>query len=350
MPERKLRNNAASAPAVVTPSRKHLFVVGCPRSGTTWMSWLLSRHPATVVSLHTGFFQALERHLGWFDAPKDFGNRIVATAGGTEEGDGRVVTLADVLPRAELHRACRPLAECLFEAVARVNPEASWVIEKTPENLLHADLIRAVLPDAAFLHVIRDPRAVFSSMRMASRQWAFPGDLPASPITFARRYWNAYIDAGERLAAADNYFAVRYEDLLEDGVDRLAAVFRWMGLPADSGLCERAVEAGAIDRMRSDLSAPRGFFRSGRAEGWREELSGSQVRLIEHLCGERMERFGYHCSGARTDRAPVRLRLADSVTEMGRKLVRGPLGRPLRGLFGRARSSVETVRGMMGGS
>ncbi len=32
---------------------RYLFVVGCPRSGTTWASWLLAQHPATVIALHT---------------------------------------------------------------------------------------------------------------------------------------------------------------------------------------------------------------------------------------------------------------------------------------------------------
>lgn len=330
---------------------RYLFVVGCPRSGTTWVAWLLAQHPATVVSLHTGFFQALARHLDWFDLPKDFGNRIVATPGGEAAGGERVVTLADVLAPEELHAACRPLAECLFGAVARVDPAASWVVEKTPENLLHADLIRAVLPEARFLHVVRDPRAVFSSMRMATRQWAYPGDLPSSPITFARGYWNVYMAAGERLAGkSERYMEVRYEDLLAEGARRLAAVFDWMGLPADAGLCERAVDAASIDRMRSELSAPPGFFRSGRAQGWREELSPWHVRVIEHLAGDRMERFGYHCSRPETGRVPARLRLTDSLARVGRRLVKGPLGRPLMGLVGRARRSAETVRGMIGGT
>jgi hypothetical protein len=225
------------------------------------------------------------------------------------------------------------------------------VVEKTPENLLHADLIRGVLPEARFLHVVRDPRAVFASMRMATRQWAYPGDLPTSPVAFARNYWNAYVTAGERLAGdAGGYLEVRYEDLLDDASRRLAAVFEWLDLPAEAALCARAVEAGSIDRLRAELSAPPGFFRRGEAESWRGELSAGQVRVIEHLCAERMRRFGYHCSGRRPERVPVRLRLADGLAGIGRKLVRGPLGRPLLGLFGRARRSAETVRGLLSGS
>lgn len=333
-------------------SLKYLFVVGCPRSGTTWVAWLLAQHPATVVSLHTGFFQALADNLTWFERTGGFGNRVIGAAVEDSGSDSqRLSTLQELVEPEELHAACRPLAECLFNGMARTNADARWAVEKTPENLLHAELIRAVLPEASFLHVIRDPRAVFSSMRMAGKQWAFPGDLPSSPVAFARSYWTEYLDAGERLAGrSDRYLEVRYEDLHAGGPGELARIFDWLDLPADRQFCERAIEAGSIDRMRDALPAPRGFFRSGHAEGWRQELSAWHIRAIEHLAGDHMERFGYHCSSPRRRRAPARLRLTDALTHAGQWLVRGPLGGPLKGLFGRARRSAETVRDMMGGT
>lgn len=327
---------------------KYLFVVGCPRSGTTWASWLLAQHPATVIALHTGFFQSLDKNLEWLDRPTELGNRVVGAQAEGADDDADPLSLWDLVGAAEVHAACRPLAECLLDGVARANPEADWVVEKTPENLLHADLIRAVLPEARILHLIRDPRAVFSSMRMAAKQWAYPGDLPTNPAAFARGYWLQYVGIHDRLVDdAERYRAVQYEHLLENGAEELAKIFEWLDLPADRAFCEQALEASSMDRMRKKLTAaPRGFFRSGKADSWKRELSRGQLRTIEYLAGDQMERFGYHCANPNPRRTPLRLRLADALVGAGRKLVEGPLARPLSGLFGRARRSAETVRRM----
>ena len=325
----------------------YLFIVGCPRSGTTWVSWLLAQHPATVLSLHTGFFHALSTCLDWLERPMRLGNRVSRHPKGAGDAK-RIVALADVVETTDLHAACRPLAEALFRGAGRANPDAEWVIEKTPENLICAELIRSVIPEARFLHVIRDPRAVFASMRKAAEQWAFPGDLPSNPMVFSRNFWLPYMSAGLALEAqTTTYRAVRYEDLLLDGPGELSKIFDWLALPADRALCERAVEASSIDRMRVELDAPEGFLRTGKAEGWRRELSGWQVRAIEYLTGDQMEHFGYHCSSPKPRRAPARLRLTDGLTNLGRRLARGPLARPLKGLFGWARRWVVMVGQLM---
>lgn len=323
---------------------KYLFIVGCPRSGTTWASWLVAQHPATVVSLHSGFLRELDRALDSLDRPTRFGGRVVAGGSG-----GRSTALNDLLPRCELMAASRPLLQVLLDAAARANPEAEWVVEKTPENLLHADLVRAAFPEAYFLHIVRDPRAVFASMRMASKQWAYPGDLPSHPVAFARSAWLRYLREGDRLAAElpDRYLEIRYEDLLLRGPETLRRVFEWIELDVDDAFCRDALEASSIDRMRAEIEAPRGFFRRGKAESWREELGRSDVRTIEFLAGERMQKLGYDRDHPDAKRAPVRLRLADTLTDVGHRLARSPLGRPLGWLIGRARRSAETLRTLM---
>ncbi len=329
---------------------KYLFVVGCPRSGTTWAAWLMAQHPATVSALHTGFFEGLHKNLAGLSRPTSFGNRIVGASGAKASDDGGQATLLDVVSLEELHAATRPLATTLLDGVARANPEAEWVIEKTPENLLFSDLVRSVLPEAHFLHIVRDPRAVFSSMKAAAKQWAYPGDLSTHPVAFCRSYWNPCIDAHLRLLEHHpHYLTVRYEDLLRDGVNELAKIYDWLGLEADRVLCENAVEASSIDSMRSKLKAPKGFFRAGRADTWRADLSGYELKVIEYLSGERMQPFGYACSSPEPRREPLRMKMSDSLAAFGRKLIRGPLARPIDSLFGQARRSSETIRRMADG-
>src|SRR5262249_11522215 len=57
--------------------------------------------------------------------------------------------------------------------------------------------------------------------------------------------------------------------------------------------------------------APRGFFRKGEVSGWKAEMSGSEVRALEHLAGELMRALGYETVTPRGAPAPrgVRWRL-----------------------------------------
>jgi hypothetical protein len=319
---------------------RYLFLVGCQRSGTTWLGWLLAQHPETVVSLHTGFFRHLDHMFDWLRRPTMFGNRVLG-AGGPEtrrEVSGNAVPINDLVSEPRLFAACRPLAEELYRQVSAPNPAATLVVEKTPEHLLNAEMIRLVLPEARFLHVVRDPRGVYASMRSAVKQWAYPGDFPTDPQTFVRRRWSRYLDAWDRLDPQGEQFSlIRYEDLLADTPGELGRLYEWLDLPADRALCERAVEACSLDRLRKDSAAPEGFFRSGRAEGWRDELPAGDVRVIEHLARDRMEELGYRCMTPPAGRAPLGLRLADARASALQRLAAGPLRRPAQMLVAKLR-------------
>ena len=331
----------------------YLFVVGCPRSGTTWISWLLAQHPSTVVSLHTGFFVELATALERMGRAATFGNRILVGQDRTE-GTPRGAFLlqqaravSELINQDELYEASRPLAEMFFQAAARADPDATWVVEVTPEDLFHTELIRKALPGARFLHIIRDPRAIFSSMR-ASKEWAYPGNLASNPVTFVRDYWSLYDTAAKVLEDQPAiYRSIRYEDLLADGPWHLSGVFRWLGLPHGQELCERAVEASSIDQMRSQLAAPRGFLGTGRADSWQGELSAGHIRTIEYLAGERMEHLGYHCVSASPRSKPLRLWLAETAARAGHSLLKGTLRGPVRAILRRVHRSGETMRRLL---
>ena len=42
---------------------KHVFIVGCPRSGSTWTTFLMSHHPQVATFQHAKVFD----YLAWMD-------------------------------------------------------------------------------------------------------------------------------------------------------------------------------------------------------------------------------------------------------------------------------------------
>jgi Sulfotransferase family len=289
-----------------------VFLVGCPRSGTTWLQLLLSQHADVVTTQETHLFSRYISRIekGWLYEKRP------------REDDDRGTGLATLMSDAQFYALCREFADRILDRITVERPDACVVLEKTPAHVRHADLIRNVYPDARFIHLIRDPRSVVSSLRAAGRSWG-RGWAPTSIIA-GSRIWNEDVRAGRAIGlATEAYHELRYEDLKRDGAAALGAVFAFIGIDVDAAFCERALEACSLSNLRqggdgvrsawSLRTEPGGFYRKGDAAGWRDELSGRDVALIEHIAGDLMAETGYARVSRRRRRAPLRLRIRDAL-------------------------------------
>ena len=132
-----------------------IFIGGLMRSGTTLLRVLVARHSAIFGGLETFWFdpEALAR---WRepDGPRQRLLREFFEVGAADferlkAGRADGVAFFDAFMDFCAHRAGR----------------RRWV-EKTPDNVLHLDLIRRHWPDATFLHVRRDLRDVYASWKL----------------------------------------------------------------------------------------------------------------------------------------------------------------------------------------
>lgn len=292
-----------------TVNRRLVFVVGAPRSGTTWVQLLLARHPAVVTSQETHLF---ERYLAKI--------HDVWTWEDSFEAERRI-GLRPILSEAAFTGLCREFADGVFDAIGATRPEAEVLVEKTPGHVLSADWIRALYPEATFIHVVRDPRSVVASLVRAGRGWGQRW-APRGPAT-AARVWREHVEAGLALAGhTDRCVELRYEALHDTGSDALLPVVRAAGLEADAAWCREALEGCAIDRLRTggaevpwEGREPTGFYGPGRADGWMDELSRGKVRAVEHVAGDLMDRLGYP-RAARVGGTPFRVRVLGLVERL----------------------------------
>jgi len=290
-----------------------VFLVGCARSGTTWLQLLLSRHPGVATSQETHLFSRYISRLdqGWqFEHDPQYDRR-------------RNTGLAAVLTADEFDALCRDFATRVLNRVLESKPGASLVLEKTPSHVRHGKLIRRLFPDAYFLHMVRDPRSVVSSLRAAGRSWGRHW-APTGPAAGAYM-WRADVSAGIAIGElTDRYRELRYESLSADPVGELRGVLDWLGLPVDDAFCREAVEANDIERLKrggaesngaawSLKDEPEGFYRKGAVQGWAEELTPGEVAVVEHIAGPLMSRFGYERT-TRVKRRPARLVLRDALS------------------------------------
>jgi hypothetical protein len=162
-----------------------------------------------------------------------------------------------------------------------------------------AGLLQAAYPDARFIHVVRDGRAVANSwMQMGWWDgWGGPGNWYLGPLSPSERQrweesgqsipvlaalgWSRLLEAAEQAREripAGQWMDVRYEDVLEAPREKLAEMLDFLGLPWSP-----AFEAG-LNRHR---------FETGRTVAYRRDLRPADVAAMEQAIAEPLERWGY---------------------------------------------------------
>ena len=272
-----------------------LFLGGAERSGTSWLQLMLATHPAIVSGPETHLFSSLIR-------PAVTKYTQLAEQG-FSEGLHRYFDRSQFL--AEL--LC-PVAETVLARIAQADPAASVILEKTPGHMLSAGLIDAVLAERRprFLHLVRDPRAVFASRKAAAREdWGAWADMP--PGKFAQTWLSFHRDRqNNRDLLGDRYLELRYEDLRHDTPRVLGQLLGWLQIPASDGVLAEMQQKNALDQLQTageddaarQFYGTRGnFFRSGKTDGWRSELTPAEIAAIDNAAGDVMVQFGYAPDG-----------------------------------------------------
>jgi hypothetical protein len=124
------------------------------------------------------------------------------------------------------------------------------------------------------------------------------------------------------LASNGNLLVVRFEDLRQDACGNLEKILGFLGVAADSEKIRRAVENNSLNKMREKEDHSQNlykgtqeesrFVRSGAAGGWRTKLSTSQVDLINRYAGKTLERLGYPTEKVLSNRADVNVRTSET--------------------------------------
>jgi hypothetical protein len=291
---------------LVDPVPRRAFIIGAPRSGTSWLQALLGAHPGVATPQELDLFSRYLPPL-W-----DAWNYELSRS-----PDDRIVGLITALTQDEFEDTLRSLAATVHRRVLALKPTATLVLEKDPDYSLHIELIDRLVPDARYLHLIRDGRDVTASLVAAGRSWGHR--WAPSAVRGAAEMWRTHVAAAQTAASFESrYLEVRYEDLLDHGAEELLAAFRFLDLEADIASCRQIVDshrfsgagealplspsilfAGEAERRFGRAAEPSGFFRLGRSGGWRSTLTPRELAICADVFGELLVSLGYETSAPR---------------------------------------------------
>lgn len=159
-----------------------VFLVGCGRSGTTWLQAMLAFHPAIYTGTETHFFGAFSHSEYKFLHPPH-----TLTAG-----------LSAYFNKEEFYNIIAELFWCLISTLPPPSTQPKYFLERTPYHCRYDDFILNTFPNARFIHLIRDGRAVVSSMLRASRSWG--ADWAPNKVHKAANFWLELTQAGQMIA------------------------------------------------------------------------------------------------------------------------------------------------------
>ena len=251
---------------------KPLFILGKHRSGTTFLSNLLSEHPAiaAVISdrecggiisgvFESGFFSCINGRYGDIS---NFGNymEFASTVSCMEYFMYADCSLEELL---SYYPADYPAVfRKIMEKVAAKKTAVYWM-EKTPNHTLIVDRIKSYYPDAKFIGIIRDEAdSALSALYLKKKQDEnrFIRSLSLIKVTYLKSLYDRTMRNFSK-RHPDDLFLISYESLINDTASVTANMCDFLG-----------IEKKELETSRKQNTS----FRTAQ----RKELHGYEQHLI----------------------------------------------------------------------
>lgn len=268
-----------------------VFVLGCPRSGTTVLyHMLLSAGGFAVYRSESNVFNLLAPRFGGMRSVQDRKRLMDAWL-------NSILFQVSGLDSARI--TARVMEEChsggdflriVMGEVAQNQGVERWA-DCTPEHLLYMREIKRQIPDALFIHIVRDGRDV--ALSYLRQGWSYPllWDRNES-LGVAGLYWEWIVgrgrEAGKKLGS--DYQEVRFEELITHPEKTLARLAEFIDHELDYEAIQR-VGIGSVSEPNTSFGAEAGRF--DPVERWRTKMSSGELADFEALVGDRLEELGY---------------------------------------------------------
>lgn len=270
------------------------FILGTGRNGSTLLSCLLNNHPDLFVpSEHYAFpkglvFWNFSRLLGWENFVSSFIDNLEEKQVAWQLDWTAMKSKYKTINKKD--RNLRFLIDGLYREEAKIHKQTfKYWGDKTPLNTDHLNLIMSAFPDAKFIYLVRDPRAVINSYIH------YPKHLKS--LNFWMWKWEKRNKQWQELSRKipERTLMLRYEDLVLETEKVLRDICEF--LQVDASL---EMQHGFNQHMKM-LGIEKSFNHenlnqkiSGEHIGrWKDELSPMAIKKIEKRLAVNMKKLAY---------------------------------------------------------
>lgn len=302
--QRLCKGRAVQAPLPALPPMP--IIVGSPRSGTTLLRLMLDAHPALAIPPETGF---LAMPLDGFGTPDQRTWFCNAVTGFPPHAPGWADFGIDRAAFSQALECVDPFSlpdgfRVFYRMYAARFHKTRWG-DKTPLYGLHMPYLQQLLPEAHFIHIVRDGRACAASLR---DQWFSPG---RSMAVQARHWRDNVTTTRSNGAQCQNYLELRYENLIANTEAELRRVCDFIRLDFDTAMLDYHTRSGERlqehkGRVTADgaviVSEERRRAQQARTlqapdpqllDAWRSILSADEILEFDAVAHDLLRELGY---------------------------------------------------------
>jgi hypothetical protein len=282
-------------------------VIGAPRSGTTLLRLMLDAHSELAIPPETGFLK-LTKHLRGKESRlrEKFFHEVVNYSYPLRSWPDFEISeetfwaaLNEVTPFT-LTQGFRTF----YRLYASRLGKPRWG-DKTPTYCHYLNNIRQVLPEARFIHIVRDGRDAALSLR---KMWFSPG----WEIETQASYWRDCVLAARRDGDGHpDYLEVRYEDLILNTRETLNRVCSHVALTFEDVMLDYYERARERLKEHKGRSLPNGTLfltteerfqqqalttkppDASRVFSWKQNMAADERKRFALVAGELLEELGY---------------------------------------------------------
>jgi Sulfotransferase family len=276
----------------------YLFIVGCPRSGTTLLRRLVDTHPLVAVIDEmrwiVSFFERREGLTPEGLVTPELVDRVLAydrfaTLEISREQLASLIDTADPVPYPNFVTG-------IFDLYGQAQRK-SLVGDKTPRYARRIGTLHALWPHARFVHIIRDGRDVCMSIlnwKKAERALGRFSTWTEDPITTAALWWEWHVRLGRedgQLLAPKLYHEVRYEELVSEPAKECETLCSFLDLPYDDAMLKFHEGRENVD---PNVDAKKGWWPlTPGLRKWRTQMPAEELERFEAAAGDLIKELGY---------------------------------------------------------
>lgn len=277
-------------------SDRPIFVLGCPRSGTTLLGLMIHAHPRLAMPPENRFLiNAWRRRARFGDLRSEQQRRDLA--GLITQKGSKIRDLG--LKPAEVERlivegppTMGSAFGIVFREYARNHGKARWG-DKRPAYAAEVDVLLRLFPDAQIVHIIRDGRDNVASLKRMP--WWYIDSL-GSMATWALSEYCMRRD--RKRLPKDTFHVVRYENLVADPRAVLQELCEFLDEEFDEAMLEPHKVRDVVPERKTWHQNLSSEVNSSAVESWRTGLEPWELGLMELVLGRALKRNGYELSGA----------------------------------------------------
>ncbi len=271
-----------------------IIIFGCGRSGTTLLRVMLDSHKNIACGPESELLLFNKRRFIHPDTSNFRNNQIE-----TYQLCKTFSFSAEEFWRIYQNSLCYAhLVENFFRSYSAKMGKKRWA-EKTPKNVINLEQITNYFPKAKLIHMIRDGRDVFCSLKTHPKYVWENGRLIHNKLCIDSnkciQRWLNDTKAGLEWRDSGNYLEIRYEDLIHSAEDTLRTVLDFVDEPWDENALkyyENKNQSHSLEYNASSPDVTKPIHSSARGR-WETDMPAEDKELFKQQAGDLLIKLGY---------------------------------------------------------